>query len=50
LGYNVDQFGGTRISDQGRQNSFIAAVCASAYAGARRRRHLADLCAGGNTT
>jgi hypothetical protein len=26
----------------GRQNSFIAAVSASGYAGARRRRHLAD--------
>jgi non-heme chloroperoxidase len=34
LSYNVDRFGGTRISDQGRQNSFIAAVSASAYAGA----------------
>jgi non-heme chloroperoxidase len=41
LGYNVDRFGGTGMSDRGRQNSFIAAVSVSAYAGARRRRHLA---------
>jgi non-heme chloroperoxidase len=30
--YNVDQYGGTRISDQAWQNSFIVAVGASAYA------------------
>jgi non-heme chloroperoxidase len=30
--YNVDQYAGTRISDQAWQNSFIAAVSASAYA------------------
>jgi non-heme chloroperoxidase len=30
--YNVDQLGGTRISDQAWQNSFIVAVGASAYA------------------
>jgi hypothetical protein len=40
LGYNIDQFSGTRISDHGRQNSFIAAVSASSYAGARPRRRL----------
>jgi len=30
--YNVDVLGGTRISDQAWQNSFIVAVGASAYA------------------
>jgi non-heme chloroperoxidase len=30
--YNVDEYGGTRISDQAWQNSFIVAVGASAYA------------------
>lgn len=30
--YNVDQYAGTRISDQAWQNSFIVAVSASAYA------------------
>jgi non-heme chloroperoxidase len=30
--YNVDQLGGTRISEQAWQNSFIVAVGASAYA------------------
>jgi non-heme chloroperoxidase len=30
--YNADQYGGTRISDQAWQNSFIVAVGASAYA------------------
>jgi non-heme chloroperoxidase len=30
--YNVDQFGGTRISDQAWQESFIVAVSASPYA------------------
>jgi non-heme chloroperoxidase len=30
--YNVDQYRGTRISDQAWQNSFIVAVSASAYA------------------
>jgi non-heme chloroperoxidase len=30
--YNVDEYGGTRISDQAWQNSFIVAVSASAYA------------------
>ena len=30
--YNVDQYGGTRISDQAWQNSFIVAVGASAHA------------------
>jgi non-heme chloroperoxidase len=30
--YNVDQYAGTRISDQAWQNSFIVAVGASAYA------------------
>jgi len=30
--YNVDQYGGTRISEQAWQNSFITAVGASAYA------------------
>ena len=30
--YNVDQYGGTRISDQAWQNSFITAVGASAHA------------------
>jgi hypothetical protein len=39
LGYNIDQFSGTRISDQGREDSFIAAS-ASAYAGTRPRRRL----------
>ena len=39
--YNVDVLGGTRISDQAWQDSFIVAVAASAYA-ARLRRHLAD--------
>ena len=39
---NVDVLGGTRISEQAWQNSFIVAVGASPYAAHAVRGHLAD--------